>query len=188
MRVPPSPPSSRLLTATLVFALLVGAGAVWASNTTAAPLRDRDCARAVINDWYGDGQVDGRYPTRCYREAIASLHTDQKDYAHASEDILRALSYRKQGKPDPGNGAQSALLAQSLTPATAHEPGIPPVGSEVTDETLGVGPDGEIGGSNGSLPIPLLVLGGLAIVLLGAGGSGYVTRRFQARRDDDNPS
>jgi hypothetical protein len=186
VNVPLSPASSRLLKAALAIALLVGM-ATSASNAAAAPLRERDCAKAVIDDWYGDGQVDGRYPTRCYRAAIKSLHTDQKDYTHASEDILRALSYRKQGKPDPGNGAQSALLAQSLT-ATSHEPGIPPVGLEATDETLGVGPDGELGGSNGSLPIPLLVLGGLAIILLGAGGSGYVTRRLQARRDDDNAS
>jgi hypothetical protein len=185
VHVPPSPATGRLLTAALAIALLAGMVAISPSGAAAA---QRDCAKAVIDDWYGDGQVDGRYPTRCYRAAIKSLHTDQKDYTHASEDILRALSYRKEGKSDPGNGATSALLAQSLTPATSHEPSIPPVGPEAADETLGVEPDGELGGSNRSLPIPLLVLGGLAIVLLGAGGSGYVTRRLQARRDDDNAS
>jgi hypothetical protein len=38
-----------------------------------------------------------------------------------------------------------------------------------------------------SLPIPLLILGGLALLLLAAGGVGYLSRRAQARRDSGPP-
>ena len=34
------------------------------------------------------------------------------------------------------------------------------------------------------MPIPLLVLGGMSIVLLAAGGIGYVSRRRQAAQAD----
>ena len=38
--------------------------------------------------------------------------------------------------------------------------------------------------SPSSVPIPLLVLGGMSIVLLAAGGIGYVSRRRQAAQAD----
>lgn len=38
-----------------------------------------------------------------------------------------------------------------------------------------------------SLPIPLLILGGLALLLLAAGGAGYLSRRAQARREGGPP-
>ena len=38
-----------------------------------------------------------------------------------------------------------------------------------------------------SVPIPLLILGGLALLLLAAGGAGYLSRRAQARRNGGPP-
>ena len=37
-------------------------------------------------------------------------------------------------------------------------------------------------GSADSLPVPLLVLGGLALVLIAAGGGGLAVKRLRARR------
>ena len=34
-----------------------------------------------------------------------------------------------------------------------------------------------------SVPLPLLILGGLALLLLAAGGVGYLSRRAQSRRE-----
>ena len=39
-------------------------------------------------------------------------------------------------------------------------------------------------GSPSSLPVPLLILGGLALVLVAAGGAGLVAKRIQARRQN----
>ena len=36
--------------------------------------------------------------------------------------------------------------------------------------------------SSDSIPLPLLVLGGLALLLIAAGSLGYLVRRLQARR------
>jgi hypothetical protein len=38
-----------------------------------------------------------------------------------------------------------------------------------------------------SVPIPLLVLGGMSVALLAAGGLGYLSRRRQAAHDDLPP-
>ena len=38
-----------------------------------------------------------------------------------------------------------------------------------------------------SIPIPLFILGGLALLLLAAGGAGYLSRRAQARREGGPP-
>jgi hypothetical protein len=38
-----------------------------------------------------------------------------------------------------------------------------------------------------AVPMPLIILGGLALLLLAAGSAGYVTRRLQSRRSDGEP-
>ena len=53
------------------------------------------------------------------------------------------------------------------------------------EETI-AGPAVDTSGPS-SLPIPLLVLGGLALLLLAAGGAGYLSRRAQARRNGGPP-
>src|SRR5262245_51248971 len=59
----------------------------------------KPCARAVVDDWYGDGRVDKIFPLHCYQEAIRSLPVDVLDYSNAKEDILRALQFARQNKP-----------------------------------------------------------------------------------------
>jgi hypothetical protein len=140
------------------------------------------CGKRVIDDWYADGRVDGTYPAHCYDDAIEILPRDVRDYSSAKEDIERALQARLLDKPAP--------------PATNDPSPDPPV-STPTDTTEGEddpsgptkpGDEGpEAGGeldtaSADSLPVPLLVLAGLALLLIAAGSAGYLTRRLQARR------
>jgi hypothetical protein len=149
----------------------------------------KSCGKKVVDDWYADGRVDGTYPAHCYDDAIEILPRDVRDYSSAADDIGRALTNRLRGLPAP--------------PATSDPT---PDGDETTttplptDTTPGAGPTGKpndkpgdpgggtvAGGdvdtaSADSVPIPLLVLGGLALLLVAAGSAGYVVRRFQARR------
>jgi hypothetical protein len=173
----------RLVAAVVVAtALFAGWAAVPAPGASAASPRDPDCAQAIIDDWYGDGQIDGSYPKGCYREAIRSLPNDTKDYTHASDDILRALAYRNRGLPDPGSGGSGGQLSAALS----HPPGFPPTSGT---QSLAAGQGDDLGGSSGSsVPIPLLVLGGCAVMLLGAGGVGYVSRRLGSRRTGGDAS
>ena len=135
----------------------------------------KPCARAVVDDWYGDGRVDRIFPLHCYQEAIRSLPVDVLDYSNAKEDILRALQFARQNKPDPGPAGAGE------TPTETGEPGGPSGGGE----TVASAPVDTSGPS--SVPIPLLILGGLALLLLAAGGAGYLSRRAQARREGGPP-
>ena len=173
--------SRRILLAAALAAMIALAALAAAP---AGKAKAKTCADAVVADWYGDGRVDQIFPIHCYQEAIRSLPVDVLDYSNAKEDILRALAYARQDKPDPGPSGGSR-------PTGTEDPG-------QTTGTPGSGTDGGGAGqtvaANGvdtsgpsALPIPLLILGGLALLLLAAGGAGYQSRRAQARRDGGGP-
>ena len=147
----------------------------------------KSCAKQVVADWYGDGRVDSIYPLHCYQDAIRSLPIDVLDYSNAKEDILRALAFARKGKPDPGptGGPRPAggedptdTTGPGAGPGDPNDPGDP-------SDTVASPPVDTSGPS--SVPIPLLVLGGLALLLLAAGGAGYLSRRAQARREGGPP-
>ena len=142
-----------------------------------ASAKAKTCGEKVVDDWYGDGRVDEIFPTHCYLDAIRSLPVDVKDYSNAEEDIRRALAYARQHKPDPGPGG-------GLAP-TATGPAEPPTSTTGTGDTVAA-PGVDTSGPS-SVPIPLLILGGLALLLLAAGGAGYLSRRAQARRNGGPP-
>jgi hypothetical protein len=142
------------------------------------------CSKALIHDWYVDGRVDKTYPVHCYREALKDIPEDQLIYGTLRDDLNRALqaTIRKHnGKvgpntPVPGwndkNGAGPPIngggggkgggffhwLAGTLGPSTAD-----------------------------TIPIPLLVLGGLALTLILAAAVSFFARRVQARRAATDP-
>jgi len=164
----------------------------------AASAKAKTCGEKVVDDWYGNGRVDQIFPTQCYLDAIRSLPVDVKDYSNAEEDIRRALAYAKQHEPDPGptggvapTGTGSSPVAEPPT-ATSEEPEPGQDGDTGSIDTTDPGSDtlaapGVDTSGPSSVPIPLLILGGLALLLLAAGGAGYLSRRAQARRDGGPP-
>lgn len=166
------------------FAFPVAAGA-------AVPCRDR-----IYNDWYHDGRIASSYPTSCYRDALKHVPADAKVYTSLSTDIKSAMlaSLRlDHGKPAPrevGHGlealrrdAGSQLVsagnpaakptAQSLGSGAGTPPGTP------SSSTTASGP---VGDSSSGTPLPILVLGGLALVLAAAGAIGTGVRFARRRR------
>jgi hypothetical protein len=166
----------------IVLAVALAIGAALGVGAQPAQARSMsNCSKALIHDWYVDGRVDKTYPVHCYREALKEIPEDQIIYGTLREDLNRALQ---------------ATIRQN--------------GGHVTGDTLvvplggsgGDGPNGT-GGSGGgvfhwlakklgpstadSIPIPLLVLGGLAFSLRAAAGVSYLARRVQARRAAANP-
>jgi hypothetical protein len=145
--------------------------------------KSKGCAKAVVADWYGDGRVDKAFPLRCYREAIRSLPIDVLDYSNAQQDILRALAFAREGEKARGGGSvdvgESGATGGSGSPGRPNEPG--GIGTQ-SDASKVVAASGA-----SSFPIPLVILGGLALLLLAAGGAGYLSRRSQGR-DDGGPS
>lgn len=143
------------------------------------------CGRQVVDDWYDDGRVDGTYELHCYDDAIETLPRDVIVYSSAKEDIERALQAKLRSKPAPP-------ATTDPTPDD-EEPSPPPPGSNPkpprtdpppTNEGPGLGPEvaPPLGESASSVPIPLLILAGLALLLVAGGSAGYVIRRFQSRR------
>ena len=147
----------------------------------------KGCAREVIDDWYSDGRVDKLYDLHCYEDAIDALPEDVIAYSSAKEDIERALQDAL-GKdqpvdstdPDPGDDQTGGAVPPSSgggdEPTDGGEPrdGTPGESEALPDETSDAS----------SVPLPLIVLGALALLLLAAGGAGYINRRLQARRVD----
>ena len=81
----------RLARATAVCALVVtalGAG-VLAFGTSPAAAQSA-CWRQVINDWVKNDRVPATYPLHCYRQAIAHVPNDLRQYSSIEEDILAA--------------------------------------------------------------------------------------------------
>jgi hypothetical protein len=148
----------------------------------------QSCGRAVIDDWYDDGRVDGTYALHCYNDAIDALPRDVRDYSSAKEDIQRALQARKRGEAAP----PARTDPSPETPGDPDDPTAPPDGDDTTDTSATPPGDDGDGGSEAtppvdtesasSVPIPLLILAGLALLLIAGGSAGYVIRRIQARR------
>jgi hypothetical protein len=133
------------------------------------------CADKVIDDWY-DGRIDGTYALPCYDDAIEQLPRDLRDYSSASDDIKRALQSAMRGQKAPPNRDPAPTDERpDATPGTPgpNDPNAPPDGPEALPP---------VGESASSVPMPLLVLSGLALLLVAGGSAGYVVRRLQARR------
>ena len=183
-------PSLKLLVRVTIVAAALFAAVVHASPAAAAT----PCWKVLLNDWY-DGRIDHTYAVHCYQDALHHLPADVQTYSSAHDDILRALqsAIAKEKKAGPDRPAEQPGRA-----AAGHVDHEPDGTAEATDSTTtttiaataGRQPDKGLGGvadqlnpsSASSLPLPLLVLGGLAILLVAAGAVGLVAKRIQARK------
>jgi hypothetical protein len=173
----------------LVLAVLLGAAAlVPAAQASPASLQKAtsNCWLQVINDWLDNNQVDRVYAIPCYTQAIQKLssYSDIAGYSSAIDDIRRAeLAAIRQdrsngpggdstgggGTSPPGGGGPSS------GPSNPSGPGGSPSGHS---KFLGIpGPS-----SATSIPLPLIVLGALAVLLALSALGTWLIRRFQTRR------
>jgi len=142
------------------------------------------CGDKILEDWYEDGRIDRIYPTHCYADAIDAIPKDIKDYVDAEEVISRALQFSLRGEIAPGGKDPTPDDHESdnpKKPTDPKDPGNPPVPGDPPLAAPRVDTSGPW-----SVPVPLLVLGGMSLALLGAGGLGYLSRRRQAARLDDS--
>jgi hypothetical protein len=124
----------------------------------AGPASASPCGTRVLKDWSENSLIDGTYQLHCYQDAIDALPSDLRDYSDALDVIGRAF-----------RNAGGRHIAITKDPERNDRDILP---SNVADAS-----------SPSSLPLPLLVLGAVALTLLAAGGYGYVSRR---RRPDEN--
>jgi hypothetical protein len=164
---------------TFVAAAVLVLSAVAALATAAPASAATECGKKVLADWFDNGRVDRLYPLNCYEEAIDAIPDDIRDYADAEDVITRALQAALRGELAPGG--------RDPTPGDSDPTG----GGNGSDDGTGnsdnpqAAPGVDTSGPS-SVPIPLLVLGGMSLALLAAGGLGYFSRRRAAAHADDS--
>jgi hypothetical protein len=186
-------------------ALLVTGLAISACLVSATPAAAKQaCYHQVIQDWFDNGRIDGTYPIACYRQALDHLPLDVQEYADAHDVITRALTaaLSKQGSNNhpggtattPTTGTDTTSTSTTSTDTTATPPGssgpsTPSGGSTGHKDAVFTKAIKRLGPSNAnSIPLPLIVLGTLALLLLAAGAAGIVARKLQERRVTVTPA
>jgi hypothetical protein len=143
------------------------------------------CRNKVFNDWYADGKVASTYPIACYRDALKHIPVDARVYSSLSDDIraaLRAAVRRSHGFTVPrqvGHGF-AALGAGNVKGAVATIPSEPHDPYTGTAEVTAAAPPPAADSSSG-LPLPIIILGAIAIALVAAGAIGLGVRQWRGR-------
>jgi hypothetical protein len=148
-------------TATLAF----GAGSASAA---------KNCGTTVINDWYVDGTIDHQYPAQCYRLALSRVTDQMRIYSDLPEQLDRGLRAALQRQAGHGMlGTSKTITHGSSRSSAQHKPTGP------IQRVLG-----ELGPARAdSIPVPLVILAGLALILIAAGAVSVILRRVNGRKN-----
>jgi len=171
------PKATRVLLATLAGSLVLlaaGVGSAAAAHESAEQ-PTADCYKQVINDWENNGRIDNVYAPSCYTQAIQNLnkYPDIKGYSNVIQDIQAAL-YAVLHEEGRGGGPSGPTA-----PAIGSGGGQSKKTGRGFFTRLG---DNLAPGNAQSIPLPLLVLGGLAVLLLLAAAATWLARRIQTNR------
>jgi hypothetical protein len=176
-------------------ALVLAAGAlvlvVPAPASAAKP-----CWQKVLDDWNDNGRFDHVYATHCYRDALRHVPEDQRDYTSIVDDISSAMQNatrmheHQSGAPvgssgGNGNGGSNGGGGGSSGsgPGSGHGGGAVPSHDSFKKASAKL----DSSDAN-SLPLPLILLGSLALLLLGAAAGVRLYRYLQERRNGLRPA
>ena len=140
------------------------------------------CRNDIYDDWYHDGKIASTYPIACYRDAIKHVHGDaadllEPDGRHPRRDAGRdSPRHGKSNVPTQvGKGCRSRVRPGSEVDSSTNRR-LDAAGRRrrcLDDRVARRSPTRRGSG----VPVPLLVLGGLALLLAAAGGLGMLARR-----------
>lgn len=157
----------------LVTASLAGIAA------SAGSAAERPCGEVMVDDWFDNGRVDRIYDLECYEDALEAIPSDLRDYTDAEDVFSRALQAAALGRlaqggddPTPGN-------------PPSEVPDTPPPGPPKSTGDRIVAPEVEETAS--AVPLPLVLLASMSLVLLAAGGVGYLSRRPRDSSQEQPP-
>jgi hypothetical protein len=174
-----------------VAALVAGLAVSLVVASPAPAAASSECGKKVLADWFDNGRIDRLYPLHCYEDAIDLIPKDLLPYADAEEVISRALAQALRGEvapggcdPSPDGSGDDCKPGGSGGKKNGGSNGGSTTNGETTTGSEAV-PDVDTSAAS-SVPVPLLVLGGMSVALLAAGGIGYASRRRQGV-DGDEP-
>jgi hypothetical protein len=157
-------PARRIAVSVLVAAVL---GVVALSVGASVAAAKSACARQILNEWADNRQISTTYPLHCYREAIAAVPEDLRVYTDIEEDILAARQQAARGVRTLQNRNQPSQSDSQRDPdAGLFTQGFDKLGPNNAD----------------SMPLPLIILAGMALLLVAAGAAGLVSRRLRSRK------
>ncbi len=148
------------------------------SSSAATP-----CWKSVLSDWSNHRLGQTTYAISCYDQAVTNLPPDIRYYSDAADAIqaakLAAIN-KQQARHTAGfNGGSSSSSGGGTSSGGSDNTGGP---TSPMVKVLG-------SSSADSVPVPLLIVAGLAILLLAAGAVGIANRHVQARRvTPDDPA
>jgi hypothetical protein len=179
-------PGKLALSLAVLAAALVGSLARPVAAEAAGP-----CWKTLLTDWY-DGRIDNTYPLHCYDDALHHLPPDVQTYSSARDDIMRALQSAKTQLKRSGTkvGPNTEIPPAKTTGRKSEVHGTSHTTTGPTTSLPGRKKQGGLTGvadqlnpsSPSSLPLPLLVLGALALLLVAAGAAGLLLKRYQGRK------
>ena len=172
------------------------------------------CWKRLLNDWY-DGTINNIYPIPCYQQAIKHLPPEISIYGSAKDDIQRAeqaaINHRyappeggggngttTTGGSGAGNQTPPSMQTQTVTTTKVTDGKTTTTTAVVIVPTSTSSPKNRKHGISGALaditpgdpqafPLPLLILGAVAIVLVIAGAAGMLWQRSHPR-DEPPPA
>jgi len=166
--------------------LLIAALAVSVSLLAASPSvahAATPCWKQVINDWTADGQINGHYSAHCLRQAIKNTPEDLRDYSSIDDDINAALIGTLTlkngtngggggggGGGSPGPGGTNPGKLNTKEAKTRAEQAVPQAGTAQS-----------IPADTSTIPLPLLIMAGIAAAALLAAASPPHIQRLRAR-------
>ncbi len=167
------PPIGRLktirparLTAVSAAAVVLGVLALAVSAPSASARGP--CWKQIQDDWVDDGIIQGVYPLHCYGEAIKHVPNDLQQYTGIIDDITAARQRASRAR---------VLFGSNPPPPQAEANPNDPDASVYNSAIDKLGPT-----NSDSVPLPLLILAGLALVMVATGGAGLLSRHFKSRK------
>jgi hypothetical protein len=176
-------PSVRSLAA-LAATILAATGTALALATPPAQAA-KPCWERVLDDWVDNGRIDGVYSASCLEAARRHVPEDIRAYSDFEDRIDEAMQDRAiqnaggggnpppPGKTTTGNGSSKS----QPEPQPKADTGSGPRDEGPISAVLSTGTN-----DANSIPLPLIILAGLALLLMAAGATGLVARKVQARR------
>ena len=178
---------ARLLPLTVLLAAALACGGLLLTN--APPAAAANCGKQVINEYFFSGRL--KYHTQdCYASALKQVDPDARMYSGIMSAI-RAARARDRAADEKANApatteetpveTQSAEPVETLPVTTEVQPTetVEPIITAVprtgpTQDQAAV----DTSGAEPSVPLPVIILGGLATLLTVVGLGGLVVRRL----------
>jgi hypothetical protein len=161
---------------------LAGSGLAAAALAVVPASAAKGCAQAILQDWR-DGRIDHVYAPACYRQALAYLPEDLRVYSSAETDISRALQARLTTLTERRTSElrTTSRRARAISDHPLHATSV-----STTTTTAVVRPQGERAAAAAgattranAFPLPVLVGGILALLLVACGPGVAIARRLR---------